>query len=96
MYHEADRTSRKPYYEEKMVGKSDEQHVRNFLTCIRSRKSPAAAAEVGHLGAIPSHLANIAYRVGRPIRWNAGEETIIDDAEASKLLTKTYRAPWHV
>ena len=32
--------------------------------------------------------------VGRKIRWDAKSETIIGDPEASKLLTREYRAPW--
>lgn len=32
--------------------------------------------------------------VGRKIRWDAGKEEIIDDAEASALLTRPYRLPW--
>jgi hypothetical protein len=40
------------------------------------------------------HLANIAMKVGRVVRWDAAREEIIGDAEASALLTKEYRAPW--
>jgi hypothetical protein len=32
--------------------------------------------------------------VGRKIRWNAAQETIVDDAQASQLLTRPYRVPW--
>jgi len=34
------------------------------------------------------------WRTGRKIRWDAGREQIIGDAEAGKLLGKEYRAPW--
>ncbi len=37
---------------------------------------------------------NIAWRVGRKVRWDAEKEQIIDDAEADALVTKAYRAPW--
>jgi hypothetical protein len=31
---------------------------------------------------------------GRKIRWDAKEEKILGDEEASKLTTREYRAPW--
>jgi hypothetical protein len=31
---------------------------------------------------------------GRKIRWDVKEEKIIDDREASKLMTREYSAPW--
>ncbi|HOW19233.1 MAG TPA: gfo/Idh/MocA family oxidoreductase, partial [Phycisphaerae bacterium] len=84
---------RKPFYEEKGTTGLVE-HERNFIDCVRSRKRTTADAEVGHYGALPGHLANISYRVGRKIRWDHENETIRDDAEASRLLTREYRAPW--
>ncbi|MBM3878476.1 MAG: Gfo/Idh/MocA family oxidoreductase [Verrucomicrobia bacterium] len=70
------------------------QHKRNFLDCVRSRQRPNSDVELGHLGSIPGHLGNIAYRVGRRIAWDGTLETIPNDAEAQALLGRTYRAPW--
>ncbi|MHC4445564.1 MAG: gfo/Idh/MocA family oxidoreductase, partial [Planctomycetota bacterium] len=69
-------------------------HERNFLDCVRSRKPTRSDALSGHIGAWPGHLANISYRVGRAIKWDAEKETIPSDPEAAKLLTKQYREPW--
>ena len=33
-------------------------------------------------------------KVGRTLHWNVEKQEIISDPEASKLLTKKYRAPW--
>jgi hypothetical protein len=33
-------------------------------------------------------------KVGRTIAWDGGKQDVVDDAAASKLLTKEYRAPW--
>ena len=96
MFHEHARASRRPYYTEKMTGWRATGHHPNFFDCMRSRQQPAADAETGHRAAIYPHLANISYRVGRPIRWNAANEVITGDSEAAKLLTKAYRAPWHL
>jgi hypothetical protein len=43
---------------------------------------------------IACHLGNIAFRTGRRIQWDVANERIVGDAEAQKLVTKPYRAPW--
>jgi len=69
-------------------------HVRNFLDCIKSREQPVSDVESGHKTSIACHLANIAMKVGRAVRWDDAKEDIIGDRDASKLLVKEYRAPW--
>jgi predicted dehydrogenase len=69
-------------------------HVRNFVDCVKSRARPVSDLESGHRTSIGCHLANIAMRVGRVVRWNEGTQSIAEDPDASALLTKTYRAPW--
>jgi predicted dehydrogenase len=69
-------------------------HVRNFLDCVKSRKEPVSDLESGHRVATACHLANLSLRLGRRIRWDADKETIRDDAEATRLLVRPYRAPW--
>jgi predicted dehydrogenase len=69
-------------------------HQRNFLDCIKSRQPTITPVETAHHSAIPGHLGLIAMLTGRKIRWDNATETIIGDPEASKLLTRGYRAPW--
>ena len=69
-------------------------HYRNFLDCVKSRERTVAPVEVAHHSAIPGHLGLIAMLVGRKIKWDAQNEVIVGDAEASKLLTRAYRPPW--
>jgi predicted dehydrogenase len=69
-------------------------HYRNFLDSIRSRQPTVTPVETAHHSAIPGHLSLIAMMVGRKIKWDAKKERIIDDKEASKLLTRDYRKPW--
>jgi predicted dehydrogenase len=78
-------------------GKSDEQyrnHARNFLNCIRSRRTPVSDLEGAHRVAIACHLGNLSLRLGRSLAWDAKAEKITGDAEAAKLLVRPYRAPW--
>ena len=69
-------------------------HYRNFLDCVKSRKPTVTPVETAHHSAISGHLSLIAMLVGRKIKWDAKEERIVGDDEASKLLTRSYRAPW--
>ncbi len=69
-------------------------HVRNFIDCIKTRQQPVSDVEGGHRTSIACHLANIALKVKRTIRWNDSKEEIINDREASTLLVREYRSPW--
>jgi len=69
-------------------------HVRNFIDCVKSRQQPNSDLEGGHQTAASCHLANIAMKVGRTLRWDWNKQEIAGDVEASKLLTKEYRTPW--
>jgi len=69
-------------------------HIRNFVECIKTREKPAADVETGHASIISSHLANIAYRLGRRVAWDAEKEEIPGDPEAQRLVGRAYRSPW--
>jgi predicted dehydrogenase len=71
-----------------------ENHQKNFIDCVRSRKLPNADIGIGHISAIHSHLANIVARTGRNLRFDAGTETIIGDSEANLFVKRTYRTHW--
>ncbi len=69
-------------------------HVRHFLDCIKTRQVPVSDLESGHRVATVCHLANLSLKLGRRLRWDCQREVVIDDAEANKLLVRTYRSPW--
>jgi len=69
-------------------------HAEVFIQNVRNHTKPFADVEVGHHATNPGHLMNIAWRVGRPIRWDGAQEQIVGDEEANALVTKQYRAPW--
>jgi len=75
--------------------KSD-NHMRNFIDCVKSRERTITPAETAHHSAIPGHLGLIAMLVGRKIKWDSAKEQIIDDSEASQLMTRLYRSPWQL
>lgn len=69
-------------------------HYENFLDCVKTRRPTITPAEVAHHSAIPGHLGLISMLTGRKIRWDVSSEKILDDAAASKLLTRDLRQPW--
>lgn len=71
-------------------------HSQNFLDCIRSRGRTITPAETAHRSASVGHLCVTAMEVGRKIRWDPRTETITDDPEAERLLSRAYRAPWQL
>jgi predicted dehydrogenase len=67
-------------------------HHTNFLDCIRGdQKQLAADVLAGHRAAAIVHLANIATRVGRVLRFDPRKEQILDDPEASPMVRRAYR-----
>ena len=68
--------------------------MRNFLDCVKSRSRPIADIEDGHRTNVVNRLGNIAYRLGRQLKWDAAKEEVVGDAEANRLVVGTYRAPW--
>jgi hypothetical protein len=94
-----EREGKKPVAEKRVTSSKREHevvkdHVRGFLECIGARRRPEADIEVGHHAANPGHLMNIAWRVGRSIRWDADRERVINDAQAEEMVMKRYREPW--
>ncbi len=69
-------------------------HIRNFVDCLKTRAKPVAEVETGHTSIIPSHLANIAFRLGHRVRWDAEKEDVIGDPDAHRLVGREYRSPW--
>ena len=69
-------------------------HVRNFLDCVKSRQEPVSDLASAQETNVSCHLVNVAMRVGRVVRWDAVKQDVVGDEEASRLLTKEYRAPW--
>ncbi len=73
-----------------------EPHAENFLRAIREGVPLACDVEVGARSTIVPILGNIAYRVGRTLRWDPKRAQIMGDREANALLSRNWRAPWGI
>lgn len=81
--------------EELHLDRSD-SHSGNWLECIATRRRPIMDVEIGHRITCWSHLGNIAYRLGRKLRWDPAAERFPDDEQANRLLQAAYREPWRL
>jgi len=52
-------------------------HVRNWLAAVKDNKDPSSPIELGHRVITAAHLANIAYRTGKKVVWDAKKEQIV-------------------
>lgn len=78
--------------DEKAGGADLPAHHQNFFDCIRgSQPQLNADVRAGFLSASLVHLANIAARVGRTLRFDPEREQVANDAEANRLLGRQYR-----
>ena len=73
-------------------------HYQNFVDAVRDGDPKRLASEIeeGHLSSALPHLANVAYRSKRTLRFDGKTETFPGDAEANRLLTREYREPFRV
>ena len=54
-----------------------EEHVRNFLDCVKSRAMPTGDVAAGHRSAQAAHLANLSYLQRRRIHFDPDRELVL-------------------
>jgi predicted dehydrogenase len=85
-----------PDNREKLKTLPDPAPLLTFGQAVQQRKPAGGNAEAAHRTVTAIHLANIAIRVGRKIRFDPVKEVIIGDDEAQRLANQPMRAPWHL
>ena len=71
-----------------------ENHVGNFLDCMRSRTHPHTDIEYGHRSSSACLLGNVALRTQEHLRWDVANQDLLKGSPAAKkLLGREYRAP---
>ena len=71
-------------------------HLANFVECVKSRETPNADVEIGHLSTRLCHLGNIAHRVGRKLHFDPATESFPGDNEANALLSREYSSRFEI
>jgi hypothetical protein len=75
-------------------GETHEEHVKNWLECIRSRKDPNCTVETGRNVATYAHMANIALRSNTRVEWDPVNGNFGKNKAAMAYLHPIYRKPW--
>ncbi len=71
-------------------------HMGNFMDCVRSRKLPICDVEIGHRSATMCHLGAISMRTGLKLNWDAKTERFIGEhaEHANTYLKREMRKPY--
>ncbi|GEP96177.1 Gfo/Idh/MocA family protein [Chitinophaga cymbidii] len=71
-----------------------DNHYKDWTDAIHKRSRPICDVETGHRTATVCTIGNIAYELGRPLKWNPEKEEFTNDREANKLLGRKLQRPW--
>jgi predicted dehydrogenase len=77
-------------------GRKPGNHMRNFAECVKSREQPVSDVYTHHRAVSICHLANIAMRLGRTIKWDPKSEQIVGDREARLLQAREQRKGYEI
>ena len=69
-------------------------HHLDWLTSIKTRKDPAANAEVGHRSCSACLIAHAAMKLNSSLRWDPKGERFTNSEEANTMLSRKQRAPY--
>jgi hypothetical protein len=67
------------------------EHIRNWVDCMRTRKKTAAPATIGHRSTTICHMINICRELGRKLQWDPVKEEFVGDEEANRLRSRSRR-----
>jgi myo-inositol 2-dehydrogenase/D-chiro-inositol 1-dehydrogenase len=82
--------------QQKVEAMPEPERLPFFPEAIRTRQKTASHAERSHRVAMIYHLANVAFRCGRPLRFDPETEQIVGDEQANRLVNQPMRAPWRL
>ena len=71
-------------------------HFRNFIEAARDRQEPVSDVFSHHRALSTCHLAGIAARLGRTIKWDPENEKVVGDDQAHSFIARDYRAGFEI
>jgi myo-inositol 2-dehydrogenase / D-chiro-inositol 1-dehydrogenase len=70
------------------------EHHKNWLECVKSRKTPLAPADIAHRSNAACIVSWIAMKLARPLTWDPQRERFVNDDQANAMLSRPERAPF--
>ncbi|MBN1395111.1 MAG: Gfo/Idh/MocA family oxidoreductase [Pirellulales bacterium] len=71
-----------------------DDHMADFIQCVKDRKQPTAPVQVEHRSVTACHLTNISLRLNRKIAWDPAKQQIAGDDEADAWRKRAQRTPY--
>jgi hypothetical protein len=71
-------------------------HVRNFLSCVKSRRETAANPTLTHRTMSAVHCGNLAQWLHRDLTWDPVKEEFVNDDEANRCRSRASREGWQI
>ena len=71
-------------------------HFNNFFQAVVDRKEPISDVFSHHRALTTCHLAGIAARLNRAVKWDPSEEKIVDDSQANDFIKRDYRKGFEI
>ncbi len=82
-------------YKGKKIGGRN-AHMRNFFDCLSSREQPISDVFTHHRSMTTCHLANIAIRLGRKLKWDPKAQQIVGDKQAQQMQSREQRKGYEI
>jgi predicted dehydrogenase len=82
-----------PLKEDSIKLEVSNNHMENFLGCVKSRKKPICHVGVGASSVIICHLGVIALQTGKKLDWDPAKRVFAQE-EGNALISRPMRAPW--
>lgn len=73
---------------------NSDNHYQDWVQAVRNRTKPVSDVETGHRTAAMCNIANIAYELQRPLKFDPKTEKFVGDPYADMLLSRPYRGKW--
>ncbi len=71
-----------------------DNHYQDWVDAMKNRTRPVSDVETGHRTASVCNIANMAYALERPLKWSPAHEKFIDDDDANRMLSRSFRGKW--
>jgi len=68
----------------------------DLVRCIKTGAATVSGIDDAVYSDIISHIADIAIRLKRPVKWDPAKEKIVGDEKASGMLSRALREPWRI
>ena len=96
--HGGDRNRIKPlqHVDVRQYSGGKDRLAQDFAFCVRHRQRPFQDFFYGAITATCCQLAHIAYKLNRPLKWDAERTAFVGDEQANRFVSRPKRSPYEI